>query len=176
MTSEAPKSIPPQSAPMVRFADVAADRSPHALHVLSLCRPGRSHLHSHCPSVFSLGLHRVCHSFVGYANSVASDKFVRTEADPGFPLIGGLKDVGHMQQLGKDSGAAMPVVDIIMQHMRQVCSRRLLCTASYIQSNCTASKDSLRGQCRRRNSYTCVHAAAAAVLQCYLVIEHALKL
>ena len=60
----------------------------------------------------------------GYANSVANDKFVRTEADPGFPLIGGLKDVGHMQQLGKDSGAAMPVVDIVMQHMQQVYSTR----------------------------------------------------
>ncbi|CAK0735348.1 hypothetical protein CVIRNUC_000566 [Coccomyxa viridis] len=60
------------------------------------------------------------HIFKGYANSVANDKFVRTKADPGFPLIGGLKDVGHMQQLGKDSGASMPVVDIIMQHMRQV--------------------------------------------------------
>ena len=73
---------------------------------------------------------------LGYANSVANDKFVRTKADPGFPLIGGLKDVGHMQQLGKDSGASMPVVDIIMQHMRQVCSThngscvlRLACTA-----------------------------------------------
>ena len=109
---------------------------------------------------------------------MANDKFARTEADPGFPLIGGLKDVGHMQQLGKDSGAAMPVVDIIMQHMRQVTSTHLrpLCATSCRPSSCTASKDSLRGRSRRCASYTCVHAAASALVQCPLHFEHTLEL
>ena len=121
---------------MVCFADVAVDRSLHALHVLILCRLEWSHPCSHSTSLVSLGLYCVRPPAVGYANSVANDKFVRTEADPGFPLTGGLKDVGHMQQLGKDSGAAMPVVDIIMQHMRQVCSTHI---GSYLlRFACTA--------------------------------------
>jgi hypothetical protein len=31
-----------------------------------------------------------------------------------------MKDLGYMQRLSKDSGAPMPVVDILMQHMQQV--------------------------------------------------------
>ena len=136
MALKAPKSTPLQSAAMVCFADAAVDRSLHALHVLTLCRLEWSHPCSHSTSLVSLGLYCVRPPAVGYANSVANDKFVRTEADPGFPLTGGLKDVGHMQQLGKDSGAAMPVVDIIMQHMRQVCSTHI---GSYLlRFACTA--------------------------------------
>lgn len=41
-------------------------------------------------------------------------------------LTGGIKDVGHMQRLGKESGAPMPVVDVILQHLQQV---QVLCSA-----------------------------------------------
>lgn len=56
----------------------------------------------------------------GYANAVANDKFVPTREDPGFALVGGMKDVGHMQRLGRESGAPLPVADIIMQHFQEV--------------------------------------------------------
>lgn len=60
-------------------------------------------------------------------NGVANDKFVPTKEDPGFALIGGMKDVGHMQRLSADSGAPLPIADIIMQHLEQVTVR--LCAA-----------------------------------------------
>ena len=34
---------------------------------------------------------------------------------------GGIKDVDYMRRLSEDSRAPMPVVDILMQHMQQVC-------------------------------------------------------
>lgn len=58
--------------------------------------------------------------FAGYVNGVANDKFEPTKEDPGFALVGGMKDVGHMQRLGADSGAPLPIADIMMQHLEQV--------------------------------------------------------
>ncbi len=49
-----------------------------------------------------------------------ADKFTPTPEDPGFNLEGGMKDVGHMQRLGRESGAPLPVADIVQEHMQQV--------------------------------------------------------
>ena len=59
----------------------------------------------------------------GYVNGIADDKFVPSKEDPGFALVGGVKDVGHMQRLSADSGAPLPIADIIMQHLEQVSVR-----------------------------------------------------
>lgn len=56
----------------------------------------------------------------GYVNAQANDKFTPTPEDPGFALTGGIKDVSHMQRLGRQSGAPLPIVDIVLQHMQQV--------------------------------------------------------
>ncbi len=63
-------------------------------------------------------------------NGVANDNFVPTKEDPGFALIGGMKDVGHMQRLGTESGAPLPIADIIMQHFEQV----TLCGTAFLFS------------------------------------------
>lgn len=56
----------------------------------------------------------------GYAKALVTDKFVPTAEDPGFNLLGGMKDAGHMQRLGRESGAPLPVTDVVLQHMQQV--------------------------------------------------------
>ncbi|EIE26757.1 3-hydroxyisobutyrate dehydrogenase family protein [Coccomyxa subellipsoidea C-169] len=56
----------------------------------------------------------------GYAKALVADKFTPTPEDPGFNLEGGMKDVGHMQRLGRESGAPLPVADIVQEHMQQV--------------------------------------------------------
>ncbi|KAK9916515.1 hypothetical protein WJX75_003594 [Coccomyxa subellipsoidea] len=55
----------------------------------------------------------------GYAKALVTDKFLPTAEDPGFNLLGGMKDAGHMQRLGRESGAPLPVTDVVLQHMQQ---------------------------------------------------------
>lgn len=51
---------------------------------------------------------------------MAGDRFTPTPENPGFSLTGGIKDVGHMQRLGRESGVPVPVVDVVLQHLQQV--------------------------------------------------------
>lgn len=42
---------------------------------------------------------------------------------PGFNVQGGLKDATHVQNLGKDSGVPLPVVDIVVNHLTELNQR-----------------------------------------------------
>ena len=79
------------------------------------------HLHPARELIFA-SAGRIHHVFwlAGYVNAQANDKFTPTPEDPGFALTGGIKDVSHMQRLGRQSGAPLPIVDIVLQHMQQV--------------------------------------------------------
>ena len=59
----------------------------------------------------------------GYAERTAKDQFKITEEEPGFSAIGGLKDATHVQNLAKQSGCSMPVVDIVVDNLTQVKER-----------------------------------------------------
>ena len=80
---------------------------PHSL--LAILRVDTSHL-----------IMRMMSLLAGYVTGVANDKFEPTKEDPGFALVGGMKDVGHMQRLGAESGAPLPIADVMMQHLQQV--------------------------------------------------------
>lgn len=84
--------------------------SPHKVHLIVMT----------CVGLVREGIIWGCVLGPGYVEAVANDKFTPTPEDPGFSLTGGMKDVGHMQRLGRESGAPMPIVDIILQHMQQV--------------------------------------------------------
>lgn len=59
----------------------------------------------------------------GYAERTAKDQFKITDEEPGFSAIGGLKDATHVQNLAKQSGCSMPVVDIVVDNLTQVKER-----------------------------------------------------
>ena len=42
---------------------------------------------------------------VVYVDAIANDKFKPDPDNPGFNLLGGMKDAGHMQRLGRETGA-----------------------------------------------------------------------
>ena len=46
----------------------------------------------------------VPHAAAGYVNAIAKDSFEPTPENPGFALVGGIKDVGHMRRLAQESG------------------------------------------------------------------------
>lgn len=60
---------------------------------------------------------------VGYAERTAKDQFRITKEEPGFSSIGGLKDATHIQNLAKQSGCAMPVVDLVVDNLQQIKDR-----------------------------------------------------
>lgn len=64
--------------------------------------------------------HQSSYCSAGYAERIAQQSFQITPETPGFALTGGMKDVGHILQLGQDSGVSMPVADIVMGHMKEV--------------------------------------------------------
>lgn len=43
-----------------------------------------------------------------YVDAIANDKFQPDPDNPGFNLLGGMKDAGHMQRLGRETGAPLP--------------------------------------------------------------------
>ena len=59
----------------------------------------------------------------GYAERTAKDQFKITEEEPGFSAIGGLKDATHVQNLAKQAGCSMPVVDVVVSNLTQVKER-----------------------------------------------------
>ena len=59
----------------------------------------------------------------GYAERTAKNQFKITEEEPGFSATGGLKDATHVQNLAKQSGCSMPVVDIVVDNLTQVKER-----------------------------------------------------
>ena len=59
----------------------------------------------------------------GYAERTAKDQFKITEEEPGFSAIGGLKDATHVQNLAKQSGCTMPVVNIVVDKLTQIKER-----------------------------------------------------
>lgn len=59
----------------------------------------------------------------GYATRTAADKFKITPEEPGFNATGGLKDASHIQNLARQSGASMPVIDLVVDNLKQVRER-----------------------------------------------------
>eukprot|EP01126_Amoeba_proteus_P030119 TRINITY_DN29869_c0_g1_i1.p1 TRINITY_DN29869_c0_g1~~TRINITY_DN29869_c0_g1_i1.p1 ORF type:complete len:321 (-),score=57.23 TRINITY_DN29869_c0_g1_i1:239-1087(-) len=53
-----------------------------------------------------------------YAKRMADDNF-----EPGFTVIGGLKDATLMRTLAMESGVSLPFIDIVMGHLNQQISR-----------------------------------------------------
>ncbi len=59
----------------------------------------------------------------GYASRIASNDFHIGPDKPGFPVTGGIKDVGHVLHLAKDGGTPLPIADAIHAHMKEVEAR-----------------------------------------------------
>ncbi|KAL3136887.1 hypothetical protein ABBQ32_006498 [Trebouxia sp. C0010 RCD-2024] len=57
--------------------------------------------------------------YPGYAERLAAGDFEISPSSPGFPVTGGCKDLGLMQQLAKESNVPLPLADIIMTHERE---------------------------------------------------------
>lgn len=57
--------------------------------------------------------------YPGYADRLAAGKFEVTASSPGFPVSGGMKDLGLMQRLAKESNVPLPLADIVMSHEKE---------------------------------------------------------
>ena len=56
----------------------------------------------------------------GYAERIEKGSFKITPENLGFAVPGGMKDVGHVIELGKASGVSMPVAEVTMGHLKEV--------------------------------------------------------
>lgn len=59
----------------------------------------------------------------GYAERAANDTFEMMPEQPGFSTRGGLKDAKHIQNLATASGVPMPVVDVVVENLKEVINR-----------------------------------------------------
>jgi hypothetical protein len=50
-----------------------------------------------------------------YVDAIANDKFQPDPDNPGFNLLGGMKDASHMQRLGRETGALCPLCPLLEQ-------------------------------------------------------------
>ncbi|DBA72789.1 hypothetical protein WJX79_000211 [Trebouxia sp. C0005] len=57
--------------------------------------------------------------YPGYAERLAAGTFEVTPSSPGFPVSGGIKDLGLMQRLAQESSVPLPLADIIMSHEKE---------------------------------------------------------
>ncbi|KAK9818204.1 hypothetical protein WJX72_008799 [[Myrmecia] bisecta] len=55
----------------------------------------------------------------GYAERMAKDQFESTPENPGFSVTGGIKDLGHITRLGRDSQAPLPIAELTLQHLKE---------------------------------------------------------
>lgn len=57
--------------------------------------------------------------YQGYGTRIARGDFEMSEEKVGFAVEGGLKDVGHIHRLAKESNAHVPIADIVLSHLKE---------------------------------------------------------
>lgn len=55
----------------------------------------------------------------GYGDRIKSDSFIIDEANPGFSVTGGLKDVSLMRKLAHENGTRLEIADITHAHLQK---------------------------------------------------------